>query len=305
MKERPIYVFEEVDEDLSQLPTAAQRALDLAGEKLSPEAWRSLTVADRMALVTAGAFSTVDPELVRSIVAHAAPSPMEVEPRLDPDPDAPPPDLLRALSDTRALTQARWASLRPLDRYALTAAAAKGPEGRLQQAYDEILHSGLSHLKTSGEVHMVGVTDKPMTARRAVATASLRMKRETLERLWSGAVAKGDALATARVAAIQAAKRTWEIIPLCHPIKLTGIDVDIEADRQSDPQQGLVRVRATVDAFDRTGAEMEAMVAASTAALTLYDMLKGIDRWMTIDSVELIEKSGGRSGEQKREGTRP
>jgi len=304
MKERPIYAFEEVDEDLSQLPTAAQRALDLAGEKLSPEAWQSLAVADRMALVTAGAFSTVDPELVRSIVGHAAPSPMEVEPRADPDPDAPPPELLRALSDARALTQAHWASLRPLDRYALVA-AAKGPEGRLQQAYDEIMHSGMSHLKASGEVHMVAVADKPMTARRAVATAMLRMKRETLERLWSGTVAKGDALATARVAAIQAAKRTWDLIPLCHPIKLTGIEVDIVADRQGDPQQGIVRVRATVDAFDRTGAEMEAMVAASTAALTLYDMLKGIDRWMTIASVELIEKSGGRSGEQKREATRP
>jgi cyclic pyranopterin phosphate synthase len=170
--------------------------------------------------------------------------------------------------------------------------------------FDEV-DEGLSHLNAAGEVHMVGVADKPSTARRAVATACLRMKHETLARLYSGGVAKGDALAAARIAGIQAAKRTWELIPLCHPVKLTGAAVEIEADPPGGADQAIVRVRATVDAFDRTGVEMEAMVAASTAALTLYDMLKSIDRWMTITSVELVEKSGGRSGHLQREPARP
>jgi cyclic pyranopterin phosphate synthase len=303
MPNGPLYVFEEVDEGLSQLPTAAQRALDIAGEKLSPEGWRTLPLADRMALVAAGAFSTVDPELVRSIVAHAGPLAVETSPRPDPDPESPPEELLHALSHPKELTRARWASLRPLDRYALST-AARGPEARLHQAYTEILRSGdagLAHLNAAGEVHMIGVAAKPVTARRAVATATLRMKRETFESLWSGRVAKGDALATARIAGIQAAKRTSELIPLCHPVKITGAEVDIDVDPSSTPEKAAVRVRATVDAFDQTGVEMEAMVAASTAALALYDMLKSVDRWMTIAAVELVEKSGGRSGHLKRE----
>jgi cyclic pyranopterin phosphate synthase len=196
------------------------------------------------------------------------------------------------------LTQARWASLRPLDRYALSA-AVKGPETRLHQAYGEILQGGLSHLTADGAVHMVSVGAKPATARRAVATARLRMKRETLDRLFSGRVAKGDALAAARIAGIQAAKRTSELIPLCHPLKLTGAQVEIDAE-----PSGVVRVRATIEAFDQTGVEMEAMVAASTAALALYDMLKGVDRWMTITDVELVEKSGGQSGHLRRDTSR-
>ncbi|HEY3595798.1 MAG TPA: cyclic pyranopterin monophosphate synthase MoaC [Polyangiaceae bacterium] len=159
----------------------------------------------------------------------------------------------------------------------------------------------MTHLNDEGEVHMVGVTAKPATARRAVATASLRMKRETMERLWSGGVAKGDALAAARIAGIQAAKRTWELIPLCHPVKITGASVELDVVPQPAGDEAVVRVRATVDAFDQTGVEMEAMIAASTAALTLYDMLKAVDRWMTITEVELVEKSGGRSGHHKRE----
>jgi cyclic pyranopterin phosphate synthase len=177
----------------------------------------------------------------------------------------------------------------------------KGPVQREDEETPHRAHAALTHLNHAGEVHMVGVTAKPTTVRRAVATASLRMKPETLAQLWSGGTPKGDALATARIAGIQAAKRTWEIIPLCHPVKITAAAIDIDVDPKSTAKQAMVRVRATVDAFDQTGVEMEAMVAASTAALALYDMLKAVDRWMTIATVELVEKSGGRSGHHKRE----
>jgi len=160
----------------------------------------------------------------------------------------------------------------------------------------------LTHLNDAGEVHMVGVADKPPTARTAIAIARVRMRTETLDHLVEGAGRKGDVLATARVAGIQAAKRTAELIPLCHPVALTGaaIELHFEAPREGS-SLATVEVRATVHAFDRTGVEMEAMVAASTAALTIYDMLKAVDRWMTITDLGLVEKSGGRSGHLRRE----
>jgi cyclic pyranopterin phosphate synthase len=160
----------------------------------------------------------------------------------------------------------------------------------------------LTHVNAAGEVHMVGIADKPATARTAVATARVRMQKDTLDRLVQGTGPKGDVAATARVAGIQAAKRTADLIPLCHPIALTGIAIDFDF-RAPDLEgaDATVEVRAQVDAFDRTGAEMEALVAATTAALTIYDMLKAIDRWMTITDVGLVEKSGGRSGHLCRE----
>jgi cyclic pyranopterin phosphate synthase len=160
----------------------------------------------------------------------------------------------------------------------------------------------LTHVNAAGEVHMVGVADKPATARTAVATARVRMQKDTLDRLTQGTGPKGDVAATARVAGIQAAKRTSDLIPLCHPIALTGVEIDLDfrAPDGTDPL-ATVEVRATVHAFDRTGVEMEALVAASAAALTIYDMLKAVDRWMTITDVGLLEKSGGRSGHLRRE----
>src|SRR5437879_2094017 len=146
-----------------------------------------------------------------------------------------------------------------------------------------------THLDASGQMRMVGVSGKPETARRAVASAEVLMRPETVPHLRDNP--KGDVLAAARVAGIQAAKRTWELIPLCHPIALTGASIDLELDA-SDPKRGRVRVRATVEGFARTGFEMEALVAASTAALTIYDMLKAVDRWMTINDLGLVEKSG-------------
>ena len=159
----------------------------------------------------------------------------------------------------------------------------------------------LTHVNQAGEVHMVGVADKPATARTAIAAARVRMQRETLDRLVHATGPKGDVLATARVAGIQAAKRTSDLIPLCHPIALTGAEIAMSFESPPDNEAvATVEIRATIHAFDRTGVEMEALVAASTAALTIYDMLKAIDRWMTITDVRLLEKSGGRSGHLRR-----
>jgi cyclic pyranopterin monophosphate synthase len=144
---------------------------------------------------------------------------------------------------------------------------------------------------------MVDVSQKPVTARRGVARAFVKMKPETLAALLGGNTPKGDVLAVARIAGIQAAKRTPELIPLCHAVQLTGVEVALEP-RLEPPG---VAITATARAYDRTGVEMEALVAASVAALTLYDMLKAIDRGMSITDVEVVAKSGGRSGEFRRE----
>lgn len=148
----------------------------------------------------------------------------------------------------------------------------------------------LTHLDAKGHARMVDVGAKDTTARRAVAQARVRMAKATFARLSAGDTPKGDVLATARIAGIQAAKRTSELIPLCHAIALTKVVVDIELAR------GEARITATAEARDRTGVEMEALVAASTAALTLYDMLKAIDRGISFE-VGLVSKSGGKSGD--------
>jgi len=152
----------------------------------------------------------------------------------------------------------------------------------------------LTHLNQKGEAHIVDVGGKDITMRRAVARATLEAKRETIAAIAGGELKKGDALAVARIAGIMAAKKTSDLIPLCHPIALNKVEVDITADG------GLITILATVETNDRTGVEMEAMTAASVAALTLYDMAKGIDRAMRITTVELAEKSGGKSGDFRR-----
>ena len=155
-----------------------------------------------------------------------------------------------------------------------------------------------SHLNDAGDAHMVDVGEKPVTARRAIASATVHMRRETFRRLSQNDTPKGDVLAAARIAGIQAAKRTSELIPLCHVIALTKVEVLVELDASA----GAVAITATAEARDRTGVEMEAMVAASVAGLTIYDMLKGIDREMAISDVKLLEKSGGRTGHFRRSG---
>jgi cyclic pyranopterin phosphate synthase len=154
-----------------------------------------------------------------------------------------------------------------------------------------------SHLDESGAPRMVDVGDKPITARRAVAGAVVRMRPEVLTTLLAAGGPKGDALVTSRLAGIGAAKRTSELIPLCHPLPLDVVEVELTPDRET----GLVVIRAEARATARTGVEMEALTAASIAALTLYDMAKSLQRDIVIERVELLEKSGGRSGEYGRE----
>lgn len=151
----------------------------------------------------------------------------------------------------------------------------------------------LTHLDEAGNARMVDVGDKAVTERVAVASAAVRMAKETRAVLLAGDAPKGDVLATARIAGIQAAKRTPQLIPLCHHIALTSVKVDFEA--ADDGERLLIEARAT--ARDRTGVEMEAMTAAAVAALTIYDMLKAIDRAMVIENVQLETKSGGKSGD--------
>jgi cyclic pyranopterin phosphate synthase len=150
----------------------------------------------------------------------------------------------------------------------------------------------LSHLDARGRARMVDVADKPVTRRVCVARAEVRMAAETLARIAEGTLAKGDVLATARIAAIQAAKRTGEWIPLCHPLPLDGVDVSLEPD----PARSRLAIEVRVEAHARTGVEMEALVAAAAAGLTVYDMCKAVDRGITIDAVRLVSKSGGKSG---------
>jgi cyclic pyranopterin monophosphate synthase len=148
----------------------------------------------------------------------------------------------------------------------------------------------LTHFSDAGQAHMVEVGQKPETAREAIASATVVMARETARTINAGRIGKGDVLGIARLAGIQGAKRAAELIPLCHPLRLTGVDVDVRVEDQ------LVRIVATVRAFDRTGVEMEALAAVSAAALTVYDMCKAIDRGMVISEIRLEEKRGGKSG---------
>lgn len=152
---------------------------------------------------------------------------------------------------------------------------------------------GLSHLDKAGAANMVDVSAKPVTDRTAVAEGAVVMSRETLDLIRSGDAKKGDVIGTARIAGIMAAKKTHELIPLCHPIGLSKVTVDIEAD---DALPG-VRVRATTKVADRTGVEMEALTAVSVACLTIYDMAKAVDRGMVVTGIRLVEKRGGRSGD--------
>jgi len=145
---------------------------------------------------------------------------------------------------------------------------------------------------------MVDVGAKAPSERRAVAVGRIHMQPQTLELITSGAVAKGDVLGVARTGGIMAAKRTSELIPLCHPIRLTSLAIDFTPD----PQSSTISIRATVKADDRTGVEMEALVAVSVAALTIYDMCKSYDRGMCIEAIQLVEKSGGRSGHYRAPG---
>ena len=153
----------------------------------------------------------------------------------------------------------------------------------------------LTHIDAKGEARMVDVSQKAATERIAVAEGAVVMQKATLDLIIEGNARKGDVLGTARVAAIMAAKRTHELIPLCHPLLLSKVTVDIETDRKLPG----CRVRATVKVSGQTGVEMEALTAVSVGCLTIYDMVKAVDRGIRIEGIRLIEKKGGKSGHFK------
>ncbi len=159
----------------------------------------------------------------------------------------------------------------------------------------------LTHFDASGRAHMVDVADKPQTHRVAVASGRVAMLPATLRRILDGSAAKGDVLGVARIAAIQGAKRTSELIPLCHPLPLTRVAVEFTADEAASS----VECRATAETVGRTGVEMEALTAVSVGLLTIYDMCKAIDRGMRFEGIRLLEKKGGKSGHWVAEGDTP
>lgn len=158
--------------------------------------------------------------------------------------------------------------------------------------------SKLSHIDSAGKATMVDVSDKPVTTRTAIARGRITMAPETLELVLAGLAKKGDVLATARLAGIMAAKRTHELIPLCHPLALTKVGVEISPA----PQGAALEVEALAKTTGQTGVEMEALMAVSLACLTIYDMIKAVDRGAVIGDIMLVEKSGGKSGTYHRDG---
>ena len=157
--------------------------------------------------------------------------------------------------------------------------------------------SGLTHFDAAGHAHMVDVSDKPVTARIAVARGVVRMSAETLAMITEGRAKKGDVLSVARLAAIMGAKRTADLIPLCHPLPITKVAVDLTAD----PDLPGVVVEATVKTGGQTGVEMEALTAVSVGCLTIYDMVKAVEKSMTIEGIRLVLKDGGKSGRYEAE----
>jgi cyclic pyranopterin phosphate synthase len=158
--------------------------------------------------------------------------------------------------------------------------------------------NGLTHLDERGQARMVDVGEKQITERVCVARGEVRMAAETLERIADGEVPKGDVLATARLAGIQACKRTDEWIPLAHPVPVDSVDLELRPDHSA----ARVRIEARVRAHARTGVEMEALVAVAAAGLTIYDMCKAIDRGMAVEGIRLVSKSGGKTGPWQRPG---
>jgi len=288
-----LYSFDGVDATLDLLPLAARRALDVVGLKVSLDVWRALPLPARRVIVESGSSPVVDRARVEAALGDQPVT--RIEPSVDPEISAVPSDLVSPLGSKRPISQALWHALSPLDRYALVKVAGRGKLERLDAAYAEIVgHSALStHLGPAGGARMVDVSQKSASLRHAVAESRVSMSADAFGRVKTATVPKGDVLGTARLAGIMAAKRTAELIPLCHPLALTKLELALELDDAASA----IFVRATVEAFDRTGVEMEALTAVSVAALTVYDMLKGIDRAMEIGPTRLVSKSGGRSGD--------
>ena len=153
-----------------------------------------------------------------------------------------------------------------------------------------------THMNVQGRGRMVEVSDKDITKRKALAHAQITMQKETFEKVREGQMKEGDVLSVAQVAGITGAKKTWDLIPMCHPLMLTGIDIEFEYDEKHNA----IHIYATVSNEGKTGVEIEALTACSIAALTIYDMCKAVDKDMVISEIYLIEKSGGKSGHYRR-----
>lgn len=166
------------------------------------------------------------------------------------------------------------------------------PRRNFYPSYGKALMDKLSHLDEKGRARMVDVTAKPMTFRQAVARGTVMMRPQTAALIQEGDGPKGDVFSTARIAGIMAAKKTSELIPMCHPIEITGIEISFS----SDVSTGKIVIEATAGMVGRTGIEMEVMTAVSVAALTIYDMCKAVDRAMVLGDIKLIRKEGGKSG---------
>jgi cyclic pyranopterin phosphate synthase len=290
-----LYSFDVDGERLELVPLAARRALDHAGYKLSLAGWTSLPPEARRALVSIGSEAGVDADAVARSIAAAEPPASPCDVLRDPPRSAPDPALVAAFAPYGRLTPAIWSSLDDVDRYALQKVALRSSPERMAAAHAEIIgHRQVStHLGPRGGVHMVNVSGKEVTERRAVAESRVSMNRDAFDLLLTDSVPKGDVLGSARIAGILAAKRTSELIPLCHPLPLTQLSVELTLDEQ----EHAVDIQASVRTEGKTGVEMEALVAASVAALTVYDMLKAVDRGMVIGPTRLLAKSGGASGD--------
>lgn len=290
-----IYQLDEVDAGLELVPMAARRALDHAGKKVSLQDWKAQPVEWRRRLTELGSGLTVDAASVLQLLAEGAAPAAELEPQGDPPATEVPAVILSAFGENRPIPVATWCALSPLDRYALAKVATKARPDRVQRAYVEIVgQSAISnHLEPRGGVRMVNVGDKPVSKRTASAETRVTLSPNALERLVKGDGPKGDVFGVARIAAIQAAKKTSDLIPLCHVLALTKVSVEFEVFER----ENALRIVVTVQANDRTGVEMEALTAVSVAALTVYDMLKGVDRGIVIGPTQLLEKHGGRTGD--------
>jgi cyclic pyranopterin phosphate synthase len=294
-----LYQLDEVDFGLELMPMAARRALDHVGVKVSLQDWKGTPIDVRQRLTALGSETNVDAAAVRRVLDDAGVATTQLETLRDPSPTEVPDVVRAALGVSRPIPEATWSALSALDRYVLLKVAHKGRPERLERAYAEIVgQSALSnHLEPSGGVRMVNVGDKPVTKRTATAETWVSCTRDALERLINGDGPKGDVFGVARIAAIQAAKKTPDLIPLCHSLALTKVSVAFDVDETAST----LHIAVTVQANDRTGVEMEALTAVSVAALTVYDMLKSIDKGMRIGPTQLVEKHGGRSGDFSRD----
>lgn len=303
-----LYGFDDTGQSLERLPLAARRALDEAGVRITQRHWSSLPAANRQWLIELGG----NEEIIRNAVIEALGSVpfRSIFPRAILSRTSPPEALITSYSQCGPLGVAIWTSLSDLDRYALdktaerTAARLQSDDvsenqvqERLNAAYREIVgYSQVStHVQAAGGVQMVNVGVKAVTKRRAEAQTRVVMSAEAFGLLAAHQVPKGDVLGTARIAGIMAAKRTSDLIPLCHVLALTHVSVDLQLVKERSE----VSIAAVVETVGKTGVEMEALVAASAAALTIYDMLKGVDRAMQIGPTRLASKSGGASGEYR------